>query len=117
MDGYATKLQSLEDVIREHREIRKELEEFKQIAKAAGDSADRANKRVDALERRLDKIDGTLVTIMDSIKAQGESIGKFDKKQDVFLSNTWQLVKYLLILLGGIITILGGLVGVKLSFF
>lgn len=109
------RLQALEDVMREHKEIRRELEEFKRLAKYADENAERAHRRIDALERRLDAISSQLDTLNVTVKAQGENITGFDKKQDIFLSNTWQLIKYLLLILAGIITILGGLIGVKIS--
>lgn len=115
MTESAAKLHTLEDVMREHREIRRELEEFKRIAQYADENAEKAHKRIDRLEKRLDDISLTLETINTSVKAQGDNLTSFDKKQDVFMSHTWQLIKWLLLLLAGIITVLGGLVGVKLT--
>jgi chromosome segregation ATPase len=115
MTNNATNLQTLADVIREHKEIRRQLEEVKKLAKYADESAEKAHKRIDSLERRLDAISTQLESINAAVREQGGNINRFDKKQDLFLTNTWQLVKYLLILLAGIITILGGLVGVKIS--
>lgn len=106
---------TLEDVIREHQQIRRELEEVKRKAEYADKNADHAHKRIEVLERRMDDISRMLDSIDKSVVVQGERITSFDTKQDTFLSNQWQLIKYLLILLAGIITILGGIVGVKIT--
>jgi chromosome segregation ATPase len=106
----------LEEVIRQHMELRMQLEEVKRIAQGADENAEKAHRRINSIERRLDKIDDTLIEIKTSVHAHGQHLKSFDKKQDIFMANTWQLVKYLLILLAAIVTILGGLVGVKISF-
>lgn len=107
---------SLEAVIKEHEQIRRELAEVKKRAEQADHNADRAHKRINTLEVRLDDIGERLSEMSRNLYTHGERINNFDKKQDTFLSNTWSLIKYLLILLAMIVTILGGLVGIKLSF-
>lgn len=119
---YEAPARTLEDVIREHRQIREELERVRAEAASAKlqaatadenagkaqENAEKAHERINRLEVRLDDISTTLL-------GMSNEVSKFDQKQDVFLTNTWQLIKYLLILLAGIITLLGGLVGVKLT--
>ncbi|MFB5568603.1 hypothetical protein ACE41F_26575 [Bacillus cereus] len=113
--GAVSTAETLESIMREHKEIRRELREVKRNADYANQNADQAHKRIELLERRMDDISTKLDSIDRSVVVQGERITSFDTKQDTFLSNQWQLIKYLLILLAGIITILGGMVGVKLT--
>lgn len=106
---------TLEDIMLEHKAIRRELDEVKKKAEYADKNADKAHRRIESLERRMDDISRMLEAINNSVVVHGERITNFDSKQDAFLSNQWQLIKWLLILLAGIITILGGLVGVKIN--
>jgi DNA repair ATPase RecN len=113
---------TLEDVIKQHEDILRELHAVKQAATKAGSNADRANERVDRLERRLDDITYTLNQMRDDVKdvvtSQTQTNAKietFDSKQDTFLANTWKLIFYLVIIVGGFLTILGGIVGIKVN--
>ncbi|WP_157861630.1 hypothetical protein [Bacillus mycoides] len=64
----------------------------------------------------MDDINAMLMELTKSSVRHGEKIDGFDRKQDKFLSNQMQLSKWFTIIIVFILTILGGLVGIKLVF-
>jgi DNA repair ATPase RecN len=106
----------LEDVVREHYDILREINRLKEQVKNAGSDASRAHERIDTLEKRMDEIGVIINNIsrdMTDVKAEVKSFGP---RQELFLQNTWRLIFNLVMLFGGFIVILGGLVGIKIAF-
>ncbi|WP_431819273.1 hypothetical protein LWL40_27515 (plasmid) [Bacillus thuringiensis] len=115
--------QTLEDVIRKQALLELELQKLRNATYKSQKAAERANKRITVLEKRMDDINSMLVELTKSsvkhgaeIERQGEKIDNFDKKQDVFLGNQMQLSRWFTIIIISILVILGGLVGIKLVF-
>lgn len=115
--------QTLEEVIRKQAELERELKVLRNATYKSQKAAERAHERITVIEKRMDDINSMLIELTKSsvkqgaeIERQGDKIDGFDKKQDVFLGNQMQLIKWFALIIGAILTILGGLVGIKLVF-
>lgn len=105
--------QTLEDVIRKQAQLEREMHELRA---STNRSQRRSHERITVLERRMDDINAMLMELTKSSVKHGEKIDSFDKKQDVFLSNQMQLSRWFIIVIICILTVLGGLVGIKMVF-
>lgn len=107
---------TLADVIRKQNRLEREIAKLRSITYQTQKENEEARKKIAILENRMDEINALLVELTKSSVKQGEKIDNFDKKQDVFMTNQMQLVKWFVVIIIAILTVLGGLVGIKLAF-
>ncbi|MCW1241943.1 hypothetical protein [Bacillus pretiosus] len=106
---------TLADVIFKQQQLEREIAKLRSITYETQQETEEAHKKIAVLERRMDEINALLIELTKSSVKQGEKIDNFDKKQDVFMTNQMQLVKWFVVIIIAILTVLGGLVGIKLA--
>ncbi|MCH5476701.1 hypothetical protein L4A40_26825 [Bacillus cereus] len=106
----------LEAVMQKQHEIERELNELRRATYKSQRAAERAHERISVLEKQMETINAMLLDLSKSVIIHGEKIDSFDRKQDSFLANQQQTIRWLVLIAGGILTVLGGLVGIKLTF-
>jgi chromosome segregation ATPase len=107
---------TLEDVVAQHAEIKKELEYLKQTVDNADDNASRANNRIDRLEIRMEELGRQLSEMSRDLGGVKDEVVKFGPRQEAFMTNQWKLIFNLVLLLAACLIIVGGVVGVKVAF-
>ncbi|BCA37414.1 hypothetical protein KLI54_23305 [Bacillus thuringiensis] len=107
---------TLADVIFKQQQLERAIANLREVTYDTKQEAEEAHRKIAVLERRMDEINALLIELTKSSVKQGEKIDNFDKKQDVFMSNQMQLVKWFVVIIIAILTVLGGLVGIKLAF-
>jgi len=107
---------SIDEVVREHIEILKELKQLKEQVKDADGNAAKAHERIDVLDKRMDEIGIIIAALSRDMGEVKSEVKAFGPRQELFLANTWGLISKLIMIFGGFVIILGGLVGIKIAF-
>lgn len=105
---------TLAEVIRKQQELEREIAKLRGATYQSQQAAEEAHRKIAILEKRMDEINALLIELTKSSVKHGEKIDNFDRKQDQFMANQMQVFKWFTIIIVGILTILGGLVGIKL---